>query len=297
MTGAGHDASRPDRVVPRSGRARRSTAAAGPRATSGRPRLGSSDDENTDAVRGLRARLRQDHRDHRGGNRREDDDRVTRIGRMRARLGDEPVLLGPTAAWALGYGSAPDRGLLHVAGVSPRRTATLVAHRTSLEPDDVVRTAVGLCTGPRRTALDLARGVGTATSVSIRGSPSSTDSCTRSGCPPQRLASASPVSRACTGCSSRAACWRWRGTGSGRRRRPNCACCFEISGGPIRWCNARWCPPPGTWSHVSISDGRSSGSGSSTTVRRIGMRGATPQLADLVVLQGSPRPLLPTVRR
>lgn len=87
------------------------------------------------------------------------------IARMRARLGDGPVLVGPSAAWALGLRSAADGDpghRVHITGVSPRRTATLVAHRMALSPGDVVVGPAGQCTGTVRTAVDLARGVGTA---------------------------------------------------------------------------------------------------------------------------------------
>ena len=86
------------------------------------------------------------------------------IARMRARLGDAPVLVGPSAALALGFRSAVGGerdARVHVAGVSPRRTATLVAHRLAMSPEDVIATSDGLCTSPVRTAVGLARGLGT----------------------------------------------------------------------------------------------------------------------------------------
>jgi very-short-patch-repair endonuclease len=80
---------------------------------------------------------------------------------MRATLGPEPVLVGPSAAFALGCPVTISRSRVHVAGVRPRRTAGLVAHRLVPAPDDVWPTAWGRATCPEVTMVDIARGIGT----------------------------------------------------------------------------------------------------------------------------------------
>lgn len=70
------------------------------------------------------------------------------------------VLVGPSAAWAHGCLLAEPDSPVHVVGKG-REGIDLVRHRTPLRPGDVVRTPLGLATSPRRTAVDLARGVGT----------------------------------------------------------------------------------------------------------------------------------------
>lgn len=89
------------------------------------------------------------------------DHRVA-IARTRARLGPEPVLVGWSAAVDHGLDVGPGPSAVHVAGVTPRRARGLVAHRSRLEAPDVLATRTGRVTSLSRTAVDLARGVGTA---------------------------------------------------------------------------------------------------------------------------------------
>ncbi|MGF1645638.1 MAG: hypothetical protein ACFCVF_01750 [Kineosporiaceae bacterium] len=84
------------------------------------------------------------------------------IERTRSRLGPEPVLVGWTAAVDHGLDVGPGPAAVHVAGVTPRRARGLVAHRLALDPADVVAAEGGRRTSDLRTAMDLARGVGTA---------------------------------------------------------------------------------------------------------------------------------------
>jgi hypothetical protein len=79
------------------------------------------------------------------------------LGRNRPGL----VLVGPSAAWAHGCLLAEPESPVHVVGKA-RVGTDLVRHRTPLRPGDVVRTPLGLATSLRRTAVDLARGIGTA---------------------------------------------------------------------------------------------------------------------------------------
>ncbi|MGF1661055.1 MAG: hypothetical protein ACFCVG_01045 [Kineosporiaceae bacterium] len=84
------------------------------------------------------------------------------IAGTRARLGPKPVLVGWSAAVEHGLDVGPGPPAVHVAGVTPRRARGLVAHRSRLEPPDVLAGATGRVTSLPRTAVDLARGVGTA---------------------------------------------------------------------------------------------------------------------------------------
>ncbi|MGF1661341.1 MAG: hypothetical protein ACFCVG_02525 [Kineosporiaceae bacterium] len=89
---------------------------------------------------------------------------LTLIRSIRESAGDLPVLLGPSAAYALGCELAGDEDPVHVAmgrTRGGRADATVVAHRHDVAADDVVLTRWGPATSPRRTAVDLARGVGT----------------------------------------------------------------------------------------------------------------------------------------
>ncbi len=82
---------------------------------------------------------------------------------MRAKLGPEPVLVGASAAWALGSRlNDPDQAVhvVVVNGSGVRRQPLLVAHRVSLDPSVVIRTSLGPATSAARTALDMARGFG-----------------------------------------------------------------------------------------------------------------------------------------
>jgi hypothetical protein len=84
-----------------------------------------------------------------------------RIEGVRKALGDGPVLVGPSAAWALGAQLAGPRAPVHVnvtSGIRPQEY--LVPHRGRLPPEDVLITPSGWATTPARTCLDLARGLG-----------------------------------------------------------------------------------------------------------------------------------------
>lgn len=84
-----------------------------------------------------------------------------RIAAARKALGDAPILVGPSAAWALGAHLAGRDAPVHVAVTTGvRRQAMLVPHRVAVPPEDVRVTPHGLATAPARTGLDLARGVG-----------------------------------------------------------------------------------------------------------------------------------------
>jgi len=87
------------------------------------------------------------------------------IQAMRQRLGPDPVLLGPSAAFAHGVTLAGEGDVVHV-GVDPARVLKprpeVVSHRGVIEPRDVMTTALGSASTPARTAVDLARGIGTA---------------------------------------------------------------------------------------------------------------------------------------
>ena len=83
---------------------------------------------------------------------------------FRVTHGDGFVLLGPSAAWAHGACFADDDTPVVVAVPSHhrlRRTSTVVPSLARLRPTDVVATPFGPATGLGRTAVDLARGVGT----------------------------------------------------------------------------------------------------------------------------------------
>jgi hypothetical protein len=84
-----------------------------------------------------------------------------RIDAVRKVLGESPVLVGPSAAWALGARLAGRDCPVHVAVTTGvRRQAVLVPHRVAVPPEAVLVTPYGLATTPARTCLDLARGVG-----------------------------------------------------------------------------------------------------------------------------------------
>jgi hypothetical protein len=86
----------------------------------------------------------------------------TRIQGFRLRAGDSAVLVGPSAAWAWGVRMAGSADPIHVevaTGAVPGRF--VVPHRGVLPCDDVTTTRLGPTTTPIRTAIDLARGVGT----------------------------------------------------------------------------------------------------------------------------------------
>lgn len=81
---------------------------------------------------------------------------------FREKYGPGPVFGGPTAAWAHGcYLARPSAPVL-IVGERSRTAKDLVCCRTRLDPGDVVTTRWGRVTSIRRTAVDLARGVGTA---------------------------------------------------------------------------------------------------------------------------------------
>jgi hypothetical protein len=79
------------------------------------------------------------------------------LERSRAQL----VLVGPSAAWAHGCRLAGLDDPVHVVGRA-RNGADLVRHESPLRPGDVVATPLGVATSLGRTAVDLARGIGTA---------------------------------------------------------------------------------------------------------------------------------------
>ncbi|WP_336921157.1 hypothetical protein [Aquipuribacter sp. SD81] len=88
----------------------------------------------------------------------------SRIRAFRAVDGDDHVLLGPSAAWALGARFAEPAEAVVVGIDRPhriRRRAEVVPHLATLRPDEVVDTPLGRATAPSRTAFDLARGTGT----------------------------------------------------------------------------------------------------------------------------------------
>ncbi|MFC5379607.1 hypothetical protein [Aquipuribacter nitratireducens] len=87
-----------------------------------------------------------------------------RVRAFRAVDGDDHVLLGPSAAWALGARFAEPSEPVVVGMDRPhriRRRAEVVPHLATLRPEEVVSTAWGLATGASRTAFDLARATGT----------------------------------------------------------------------------------------------------------------------------------------
>ncbi len=92
-------------------------------------------------------------------------DHGTLIEAVRARHGNAIVLLGPSAAWAHGCRVADPDTAVHVA-VTPtagiRRRGLVIPHRHRLATSDICTTALGPATTPLRTALDVARGIGTA---------------------------------------------------------------------------------------------------------------------------------------
>jgi hypothetical protein len=91
----------------------------------------------------------------------EDDSYGRRIQGVLSRQRREPVLVGPSAAWAHGCRHGDPEERVHVAGRA-RTGRDLVRHPTALSSGDVVATAMGPATSLERTAVDLARGVGTA---------------------------------------------------------------------------------------------------------------------------------------
>lgn len=92
------------------------------------------------------------------------DEPLSHGRRIQGVLGRNPaglVLVGPSAAWAHGCLLAGPAVLVHAVGAA-RVGTDLVRHRTPLRPGDVVMTPLGAATSLRRTAVDLARGIGTA---------------------------------------------------------------------------------------------------------------------------------------
>lgn len=88
-------------------------------------------------------------------------DHGTLVEAVRVRLGGSPVLLGISAAWALGCRLAePDQAVHVMVGSGIRSRELVVAHRGHIDPADVARTSFGAATSPARTAVDLARGFG-----------------------------------------------------------------------------------------------------------------------------------------
>jgi very-short-patch-repair endonuclease len=86
-----------------------------------------------------------------------------RIEAVRVGLGESPVLLGPSAAWAWGAELARPQTPVHVAvSAGVRRQRFLEPHRVVLAPDHVASTPYGWATTPVRTCIDVARGVGSA---------------------------------------------------------------------------------------------------------------------------------------
>lgn len=94
----------------------------------------------------------------------DDDGHGRRIQGFRARHDGPFVLLGRSAAWAHGACWAGPADPVTVAIRTAHqlaRTAEVVPHLASLEPRDVVLTPLGPATSLGRTAVDLARAVGT----------------------------------------------------------------------------------------------------------------------------------------
>jgi very-short-patch-repair endonuclease len=86
-----------------------------------------------------------------------------RLEAARRHLGEDAVLVGPSAAWALGAELSTPRSPVHVlTGIGTRPQQFLVPHRGRLPSSDLVSTRWGPATCPARTCIDLARGVGTA---------------------------------------------------------------------------------------------------------------------------------------
>ncbi|MGF1663301.1 MAG: hypothetical protein ACFCVG_12700 [Kineosporiaceae bacterium] len=79
------------------------------------------------------------------------------LERTRSRL----VLVGPSASWAHGCLLAGVDEPVHVVGRA-RNGIDLVRHESPLRPGDIVGTPLGAATSLGRTAVDLARGIGTA---------------------------------------------------------------------------------------------------------------------------------------
>jgi hypothetical protein len=84
-----------------------------------------------------------------------------RIEGVLSRRRGPTVLLGPSAAWAHGCRHADPADPVHLAGATTRSRTDVVEHRAVLRPGDVVMTSWGPATSPSRTAVDLARGLGT----------------------------------------------------------------------------------------------------------------------------------------
>jgi hypothetical protein len=91
----------------------------------------------------------------------EDDSYGRRIQGVLSRLCRRPVLLGPSAAWAHGCHHADPGEPVHIDGGS-RPGNDLIRWRSTLRAEDVVETPMGPATSLSRTAVDLARGIGTA---------------------------------------------------------------------------------------------------------------------------------------
>jgi hypothetical protein len=91
-------------------------------------------------------------------------DHGLRIEALRRRLGFDPVLVGPSAAWAWGARLARAESAVHViveSGLPPR--PRVVPHRVPIHAADVAMSPFGPATTPARTCVDLARGLGTGT--------------------------------------------------------------------------------------------------------------------------------------
>lgn len=91
-------------------------------------------------------------------------DHGRRIEAFRTTHREDFVLLGHSAAWAHGVRDVDDQAPVVVAIPSKhrlRRTAHVTPHLARLTADEVVETPFGLATCAARTAVDLARGIGT----------------------------------------------------------------------------------------------------------------------------------------
>ena len=85
-----------------------------------------------------------------------------RIDGVLSRRRSPAVLLGPSAAWAHGCRNADQTDPVHLVGLTNRRGPGVVEHRVVLGPEAIVMTPYGPATARVRTAVDLARGIGTA---------------------------------------------------------------------------------------------------------------------------------------
>lgn len=101
---------------------------------------------------------------------------AVRIQAAPVAVGERAVLVGPSAAWALGSRLARPNQAAHVAvpGTGGAGQPLLVRHRATVPEDQVVATPFGRSTSADRTAVDLGRGTGTAGLTTGGGSPRST---------------------------------------------------------------------------------------------------------------------------